>query len=103
MAFGFPAYHTEQVTIDNEKDAYAVVRNSLESLRWPVKSEYNGSLFAARQANLLSWGEDIQIRFLENNQVEITSKCKLFTQCIDWGRNKSNVLELLSEIQRQSQ
>lgn len=43
-----------------------------------------------------SWGEDIQMRQVAEDQVELVSKCKLVTQVIDFGRNRKNIDKILN-------
>jgi len=43
----------------------------------------------------ISWGEQYSISIIEskdNSQVYFSSKCKLPTQIIDWGKNRKNAI-----------
>ncbi len=104
MAFGFPAYHVEGVTLPqpltDEWLAYVV-----RSLGWT----FSGRIPNARAPlgwvwrvgsgmNLMSWGEDLTLMLHAPQHVEIRSECTLPTQCIDWGRNETNVKRLAQAL-----
>ena len=52
--------------------------------------------------NLLSWGEDIKIDIYpcseQQTVVEIVSECAMPTQIIDWGRNSTNIKEIMTYL-----
>ena len=101
MAFGFPAYHRESITLcPTRGDAYAQVLGALRSLSWPIRQESAQQILASTGMGLRSWGEQIVIELLPDNGLTITSKCALPTQCFDWGKNRANVCRLLAELQR---
>ena len=102
MAFGFPAYHTERYSSQaaTSEELRLVVREVLRTLTWPIKSETGNRIEASSSIGLKSWGEAIHIELLPDNAIRITSKCKLPTQCFDWGKNRENVSRFLSEIEK---
>jgi hypothetical protein len=102
MAFGFPAYHTEQYSTGTGKsaDLRAAVKETLKALSWTVKEEAHDRILASTSINLRSWGEKLLINFLPDNSISVTSKCALPTQCLDWGKNKANVVKFLAEIRK---
>ena len=100
MAFGFPAYHTERYSTQaaTSEELRHIVKEVLQALSWPIKSETGSGIQASSSLNLRSWGEAIQIELLPDNAIAITSKCVLPTQCFDWGKNEGNVRRFLAEI-----
>ena len=95
MAFGFPAYHTEELEYTGSIPAFReCVAVAIRSLGWSVQDESDTELTASTSVSLWSWGERITVRFHKGG-ASVTSRCALFTQCIDWGKNRQNVQKLL--------
>ena len=62
-----------------------------------------GAIFElTHDISFASWGENIKMDLYPCNEqqtvVEIISECALPTQMIDWGRNKTNVNEILTYL-----
>jgi hypothetical protein len=100
MTFGFPAYHTEELEYT---ESVPVLRErvvqAIRSLGWPVWDESATALTASTNVSLWSWGERITVEF-HSRGASITSRCALFTQCVDWGKNRQNVHRVLSAIEQ---
>lgn len=60
-------------------------------------SEEDDLIVITTKANLFSWGEKIEIYFIEDNLVRVRSKCILITQIFGWGKNKRNV-KMIEEL-----
>lgn len=104
MAFGFPAYHTEQVSpgARSAADLRAAVKAALSALSWAIQSESSARIEASASINLQSWGEKILIDFLPTGGLTVTSKCVLPTQCFDWGKNRGNIEKLLAALDQRA-
>ncbi len=101
MIFGFPAYHTEQHSLDDPNaDLRSAVIDTLTALSWTLKDETEGELVASTGMNMRSWGERVLIKFSPVESVSITSKCAFPFQCVDWGKNKANVVRFRSELEK---
>lgn len=101
MAFGFPAYHNEEINdIPNEENPRRLVKRALKQLGWSISRDEEDYIRASTTLSFWSWGERIEIE-LDDQSVQITSKCALATQCVDWGKNKSNVKKLVKAIYEQ--
>ena len=101
MAFGFPAYHTERYAFPEfGLDPHELVVEAIRNLRWKLRSESDTEIRASVGFNFWSFGERITIHFDTPDEVTVTSKCVLPTQCNDWGKNRSNVLSLLKRLDR---
>ena len=101
MAFGFPAYHTECYSADNATpDLRKAARETLAVLSWSVCEETDDRIVASTTMSIRSWGEKVLINFLPGNSICVTSKCALPTQCLDWGKNKANVVEFMAEFSK---
>lgn len=99
MAFGFPARHREDIDIVVPGvPALDVAVGACERLGWSVASRTDNELEARVGANLLSWGERLIVREVSPGSLSIESRCRLPTQCLDWGKNKKNVVEYLREL-----
>ena len=92
MAFGFPAYHEDEVSYKGVKanDLRRCITEALVELTW-IADEDDDLWFGNTGMNLWSYGENIKIERHAGGRVTIRSECKMPTQCIDWGRNKRNV------------
>jgi hypothetical protein len=100
MAFGFPARHSEDYVCEIPgANLRVLVRRALQVLAWSIKEESYGRIVASSSMNLVSWGEKIEIEFLSNTEISVTSKCLLPTQWIDWGQNKRNIKKLIRKIE----
>ena len=98
MTFGFPAYHTETYRFGEDvSDVRNLAIRALDSLAWPLLTQTDSRLEAKTGVSLLSFGEKITIDFLSDYEISVTSKCSIPTQCFDWGKNRSNVSQLLSQ------
>ena len=102
MVFGFPAYHTERYCAGTGKsaDLRVAVRETVNALSWSIREEASDRITASTSVNIRSWGEKILISFLPDNSISVTSKCALPTQCLDWGKNKANVVKFMTEIRK---
>jgi hypothetical protein len=101
MAFGFPAYHTEQYTLpDSQFDPHELVVEALLDLGWSITEESERVIRASTRVNLWSWGERVTITFRARGRVTVTSECALVTQCLDWGKNRSNVNAFLKRLKK---
>ena len=76
----------------------ALMKAGFGMSRWVEQQQ---ALYAEGSINLWSWGEDILVRFQENEEgtlIQFTSSCKMSTQIIDWGKNKKNAKKFLASL-----
>jgi len=100
MSFGFPAYHSQTETFYlNNGSLNSLVKSAFEELGWKITIDYPSHLEGSATLNIWSWGEKISVS-IEGTTATIVSKCMLPTQCIDWGKNKQNVMLLLSKLRK---
>ena len=99
MAFGFPAYHTENYTLnDGPSNLRASVKSALNAVSWSIRKESPDTIVASTSLSLLSWGERVIITFLSDESITVTSKCTWPIQCFDWGKNKANIKKFIAEL-----
>ena len=99
MAFGFPAYHTENYTLnDGTSNLRASVKSALKAVSWSIRKESPDTIVASTSLSLLSWGERVIITFLSDESITVTSKCTWPIQCFDWGKNKANIKKIIAEL-----
>jgi hypothetical protein len=98
MAFGFPAYHQEDVTfpypVTHDWIVYACQAAGLGVPRWG-QGAMGGMWHVSPGVSLMSWGETMTIAPLAPNILRVRSECGMPTQCIDWGKNEKNVRKLV--------
>ncbi len=99
MAFGFPAYHTEEITCTPGSAFQDAVCEAIRCLGWSVRSESGRMITASTNTTIWSWGERVVVHFHKRGAT-VTSRCALVTQCVDWGKNKSNVRNFLLNLDR---
>ena len=101
MAFGFPAYHQEDVTlpyaITHDWVVYACQISGLGAARW-AQAPTGGMWLVTSNASLMSWGETMTVTPLAPTVVRVRSECGLPTQCIDFGKNERNVKKLVQAL-----
>ncbi|MEO0413831.1 MAG: hypothetical protein AAF226_02635 [Verrucomicrobiota bacterium] len=102
MAFGFPAYHTGTFSLSDEAaaDWRGVIKAVIHRLGWKVSVESDDTVYGTVSTSMSSWGEQLAITCPDGKTLSITSKCAAVTQCVDWGKNKSNVNALLMELKK---
>lgn len=59
------------------------------SLGWHLTNESERELVFTVGLNWRSWGEEVNVDF-EGKGLVVHSKCRLFTQCVDYGKNAKN-------------
>ena len=80
------------------EEALLVVLRDL-GLRWLGDLSGKDSLTVKVPINDCSWGERIEVQFVGPRTVRIGSKCVMPFQLYDWGKNKRNVLAVVSGIE----
>ena len=98
MAFGFPAYHKEIYQPLAQESLLDSIQKSVHILGWTISGGTDVVICIHTSMTLWSWGEEVTITYLPNKMVEVHSKCRLFTQCVDWGRNQENVQNFLVQL-----
>ena len=101
MAFGFPAYHTEYYSrADPVPDIRNAVRETLDALSWSLRDETHDRIIASTSMDLRSLGERVFIDFLPDNSISVTSRCCMPTQCVNWGKNRTNIRRFMAELEK---
>jgi hypothetical protein len=101
MAFGFPAYHEARARYDcSAGELMDAIDEALGLLGWSGSQTDRWSFSANTGVSLWSWGERVEIDVGRDGRLLIRSECCMPTQCIDWGRNRSNVERFLKKLDR---
>lgn len=79
------------------EDALLAVLNSL-NLRWLGELSGKDVLTVRVPINDCSWGERIEIQFSGPSTLKVSSKCVFPFQLYDWGKNRRNVLAIVSAM-----
>lgn len=100
MSFGFPAYYKIARPLrGTRKSAREAAVYAFEKLGWRYLETPEGGYQVDIGWNILSWGERIIVSFQEPDAITIESKGVLITQCLDWGKNKTNVKQFLTHFE----
>lgn len=103
MVAAFPAYHQEHIKPDIKPRALRhVISASFESLGWDYEIVEPDTFVAKVPFNFSSWGEKFVVLITPDGAMEVCSKCILFTQCFDWGKNERNVYQFLEAFAMKS-
>ena len=97
MAFGFPAYH-ENILDNKVNYSISDLVKLLKNTKFLIISNDDNIVFIKSKINVWSWGEKIEIK-LHDNLITIKSNCSFPFQCIDWGKNKENVVQLITILE----
>ena len=94
MAFGFPAYASQKHSLNMGPEYTSlVVRETLERLGWKYEMLGANRFVAFTSLSFWSYGERVVIDGSPDGIVSVRSQCRLVTQCVDWGKNDTNVRE----------
>ena len=86
----FPAHWSEEVATDNSlQDNQKRITNAATNFRWKLVTQTNSRFEFRTRINWKSFGEIVTVD-LQPNRIQIQSRCRLVTQCFDWGKNKQN-------------
>ena len=104
MAFGFPANHEEQLQLPGPI-THEWVGYACHAVGWPVPptcvpGPRGWTWRTSTGMSLASYGEDITIIAIGPDRLLVRSECALPTQCIDWGRNATNVRRIAEVLLR---
>jgi hypothetical protein len=92
MSFAFPAYHEEIIYVAEEIPvSIEIAKKTLFNLNAIVEIENESKIISNIGMNLRTWGEKIVLNF-EKGKIKIRSQCSFPLQCLDWGKNTSNVV-----------
>src|SRR5262245_36074271 len=102
MAFGFPAYHEERVRYDVPPgELMDAVDAAIADMHWSGHQTGRWRYSASTGVSFWSWGEGVTIELgPDEGEMFVRSQCSFPTQCIDWGRNASNVRKFLAAVDR---
>ena len=100
MAFGFPAYHEEEIDLEIPRnEIISFLKPIIGSLSWSIIEYTENHMEVISNTSLMASDEEnIRITILPSGSIHVRSECEIFTQCFDWGKSKKNVHKLLSEI-----
>ena len=100
MKISFPARFEETRSFAVEESALTgAVETAFENLGWQYASVNAAEFQADVRINLWSFGEILKAK-ISGSDLTVESRCALPTQCLDWGKNKRNVLKFFDEITR---
>jgi hypothetical protein len=101
MAIAFPAYHDQTfelpMAVTHDWIEYACRAAGFARPLWGVGAQ-GGAWRLSTNTSFFSWGENIAIYYVGPTMIRIRSECALVTQCIDWGRNESNVRKIVNAL-----
>lgn len=87
------------------KESINTVKQAAYNLGFELEEQdlRNGILIYSKEANLLSFGNDIEVRIYQRDvktKIEVDSQSSAPFQIFDWGRNTNITESLISEIIR---
>jgi len=101
MAFGFPAHAAASQRFHLPQDQLASgARNVLAGLGWKFEPLAPAHFVARVPAGVWSWGERVEVDVAEGGTVAVQSQCVFPLQCLDWGKNQTNVHTFMDSLVR---
>jgi hypothetical protein len=102
MAFGFPASAelVEEFPRYSPRELLDAVDDALCDLGWGHRYLGDFEFTAGTGFSFFSYGEAIRIVVYEDSSVRIQSRCSWPLQWFDWGKNRTNINDLLFAIER---
>jgi hypothetical protein len=92
MVVGLPAYAEEIRMLDADTNASkTAARNALSALGWEYEVLAFDTFVARVPTSLFSWGEKVTVKITKDRFIAVRSEGILFTQFIDWGKNRRNI------------
>lgn len=99
MSFGFPAYHESSKAYNVEAyELRKMIETVLAEFGWRLEIDTISNITALVPISGSSWGEKLIISFGENGVLNVRSEGLLPMQCIDWGKNRRNVVRFLDRL-----
>jgi DnaJ-domain-containing protein 1 len=94
------SYETTKSFPSNREDLEASLFQTLRELHmeWQKDPADKDHITGKVPLNRNSWGEAIEIRFVNDQTLRIKSKCVLPLQLFDSGKNQNNVLSIIAGI-----
>lgn len=94
-------YKTTRSFAAKRRDIEEVILAVLDGLglKWLGELSERDAMTIRVPINDCSWGEKIEVQFVGSNTLRISSKCILPLQLYDWGKNRKNVLTIVSGIE----
>lgn len=96
MTFAFPAFHEEILERDHTSDN---IEAAMRRNGWKGIQKTATGIRCAVSFNLWSFGETIEVT-CEDRRTVLRSNCILPTQCMDWGKNRRNITNLVAALER---
>ena len=100
-------YRKDSIKLDKpQSEIYKHCINILEGNNFSVSNsdEFSGIIEAESEISSKSWGENITVELesLENQKtlVKITSRSKMPTTLVDWGKNDENIYAIKENLLR---
>lgn len=102
MAAGYETTRSFDGSRRDIEEALLTVLRGL-GLRWRGGFSGKDALTVKVPINDCSWGERIEVEFVDPHTVRVGSKCVMPFQLYDWGKNKRNVLAIVSGMEAEMQ
>lgn len=100
MAFGFPAYHNEQLKHHLTKElAESIAKKALLNLGFTELGIHDKAIDFKTQGTAMALAERILI-YVGKTEIRVHSECLNPAQFLDFGKNKKNVEKVLEEFFR---
>jgi rhomboid protease GluP len=100
MAFGFSPKHIREIELDGLKKEHFLVLaiEAAQKMEWNVSFVSETGFIAYTKFSFSSYGEEVTVK-IDGTTVNIKSECT-GSQIADWGKNKHNIEDLLSAIDK---
>ncbi|MBL7969567.1 MAG: rhomboid family intramembrane serine protease [Prolixibacteraceae bacterium] len=103
MAFGISPKHIQKISLENytTEQFLMIVLESARLLEWNTGAIFADGFVAYTPISLSSFGEEVKVK-IGPTSATLKSECN-GSQMFDWGKNKENVVRLISKINQVKQ
>lgn len=101
MAIGLTPKFSQEYQVDKQDEEYfmVLVTEAVKKLNWNISTVSDEKLLAYSTINWSSYGEEISVK-IEHGIATIQSS-STGNQVVDWGKNKKNVLALITQFEEE--
>ncbi|WCT11853.1 rhomboid family intramembrane serine protease [Mucilaginibacter jinjuensis] len=99
MAFGLPPKYIQTIPLDNitPHEFLVIAVEAAKKLGWEISITNEVGFIAYTGFSMSSWSEEVRVK-IDADTATLKSEC-LGSQVADWGKNRSNVNELINTIE----
>lgn len=93
-----PKSYLQEIELNTTDNLKIPVNKIIDSLKWEIDEGNDEKVKAFTGPSFKSFGEVIEINFMEGNKIFIKSSSFIKSTILDWGKNKRNVERFINKL-----